>query len=257
VRGHGDLRAAALAAPLCAIVALLSPWEALAAAFAVPLALALPGYAIVAAAFARRELEGAQIALLSLALSLATLALGALVLDYAPGGIRDISWAVLLVAVVLACCRTAALRRRAPTPTPLPRLRLGIPQLAMGLGALAATVAALVLSATTLPAKDALGFTQLWIVPAPGTGRTEAGVGVASEEQEATDFDLRVRVGDDQIIRRSFRLRPGEDRVVRVGPAAGRRRAPVPVVATLLRHNRPFSVYRRVRGWLAASGERP
>ena len=53
---------------------------------------------------------------LSVGLSLAMLALGSLVLNYVPGGIRACSWAVLLVLVVLAASREAALRRRPRRP---------------------------------------------------------------------------------------------------------------------------------------------
>jgi uncharacterized membrane protein len=236
---------------LCAIAALLAPWGLVSLIFAAPLALAMPGYAIVSAAFARRQLDRARFAVLSVALSLSTLALGGLVLNYAPGGIRGLSWAVLLLLVVLGCARTAALRREGePAVGRSPRMRLGRVELALVLGALAAAIAALVLSSATLPAKDALGFTELWILPAPGTARSEATVGVRSEEKEATDFDLRIRIGARQIVRRNFRLRPGEGRVVTVGPPVAPVGSRVPVVATLLRHNQPFSVYRRVKGSL-------
>ncbi len=52
-------------------------------------------------------------------------------------------------------------------------------------------------------------------------------------------------------MRRSFRLKPGETRLVKLRAPAGSE-GTVPVIATLLRHNRPFSVYRRVKGSLVA-----
>jgi len=52
------------------------------------------------------------------------------------------------------------------------------------------------------------------------------------------------------LVRRSFRLAPGETRLVRLRAAPGN--GVMPVVATLLRHNRPFKVYRRVKGSLVA-----
>jgi Protein of unknown function (DUF1616) len=255
VKGHGDLRLVAWGSLLCAVTALLAPWGVVSLIFAAPLALVMPGYAIAAAAFARRELEWAKFAVLSVALSLATLALGGLILNYAPGGIRGVSWAVLLLLVVLGGCSAAALRRKKePAVRSWPRIRLRPVELGLMLAGLAAVVAALVLSAATLTATDALGFTALWIVPATGSGRSEARIGVRSEELGATDFDLRIRIGKRQIVRRSFRLRPGEGRVVTVGPPAAPVGSRVPVVATLLRHNHPFSVYRRVKGSLVAPG---
>lgn len=252
MRGQGDLRLVGALAGLCAVLALLIPIDGLALIFAVPLALVLPGYAITAAAFARRPLPLPQLLLLSLALSLATLVLGSLVLNYL-GGIHPLSWALLLVAVVLAACRVAAVRRSPGRGARAwPRPRLGRLEAAMLLGAVAAAAVALVLASHTVPADDALGYTQLWILPQAGSGGSEAQVGVRSQQQAPVDYDLRVRIGDQRLVKRSFRLAPGEARVVKL-------RAPpatvgtVPVIATLLRHNRPTKVYRRVKGSLTAA----
>lgn len=262
MRGQRDLRMVAWAAVLCAVLALLIPWEAVSLVFAAPLALVLPGYAIVAAAFAGRELDGPRRAVLSVSLSLATLALGALVLNYAPGGIRGFSWAVLLVAVVLGACRAAAVRRKGKiTVIRRPRLRLSRVELGLGLGGLAALIAALVLASATLPASHAVGFTELWILPVPGSGGSEARVGVRSEEQTTNGFDLGIRIGrKGGLVRHSFSLAPGESRVFTVRPPA----APVglaapagsavPVVATLLLDADPLHVYRRVSGSLVVPG---
>jgi hypothetical protein len=248
------LRRLAWGAPFCAIAALLAPWELVSLIFAAPLALVMPGYAIVSAAFARRELDPARFAVLSVALSLATLALGSVVLNYVPGGIRGVSWAVLLLLVVLGSARTAALRRDGKSAAPRgSRIRrLNHVELGMALGALSATIAALVLASTTLPAKDALGFTELWIVPVPESGGSEARIGVRSEEQAATEFDLGVRIDKGRLIRRSFRLAPGESRVFTIGPPVASAGSAVPVVATLLLDSDPRHVYRRVSGSLVA-----
>lgn len=254
MRGHKDLRLACALAVACAVLALLIPFDGIALVFAIPLALVLPGYALVAAAFARRDPPRPYVLLLSLALSLATLTLGGLVLNYL-GGVHPLSWALLLLLVVLAGCGTAAVRRGPPSAT----LRRSWPhpggaQLALLIAAAAAAAAAIVLAATTVPNDDALGYTQLWILPQAGSQGREAQVGVRSEEQKPARFDLRIRLGDYRVVKRSFRLQPGEDRVVklRAPPAAS---GVVPVVATLLRHNRPFKVYRRVKGSLVASPE--
>jgi hypothetical protein len=253
MKGHGELRLVAAASLLCAILALLIPITAVALVFAAPLVLFLPGYAITAAAFARRRLAWPQSLLLSIALSLATLVLGSLLLNYL-GGIHPLSWAILLVLVVLAACRIAAMHRGtvAKGPAwPRPRSRPRGPQLAMLLGAVAMVALALVLGSSAVPAKDALGYTQLWILPAAGSGGSEAQVGVRSEQQTSVDFDLRVRIGATRLVRRSFRLAPGETRLVGLRAPPGSSGV-VPVVATLLRHNRPFKVYRRVKGSLLA-----
>ena len=133
----------------------------------------------------------------------------------------------------------------------LPRPRLGGLRAAMLLGAIAAATAALVLASTSVPADDALGYTQLWILPQPGTAHSRAQVGVRSQQQTSVAYDLRVRIGSDVVLRRSFRLAPGETRLVKLRAPRGTE-GTVPVIATLLRHNRPTKVYRRVKGSLTA-----
>ena len=254
MRGHRELRLVTAAALLCAVLALLIPVTGIALVFAAPLVLILPGYAITAAAFARRGLAWPQFLLLSVALSLATLVLGSLLLNYL-GGIHPLSWAVLLVLLVFGACRIAAARRgEAETGPRWPRQRARGPQLAMSLGAVAMTVVALVLGSSVRPAEDALGYTQLWILPEAGSGESEAQVGVRSEQQASVDFDLRVRIGADRLVRRSFHLAPGETRLVKLRAPPGSI-GKLPVVVTLLRHNRPTKVYRRVKGSLVAQQE--
>jgi len=253
VRGHGDLRLVVWGSLLCAIVALALPWPAISLVFAAPLALFAPGYAVVAAAFARHSLDRPRMAALSLALSLAVLALGAIVLNYLPGGVNGVSWAILLLAVVLGCSRSAALRRdRKPGPLRLRRPNPKGLELGFALGGLAALVAALVLASATLPAERAIGYTELWIVPQPESEGREAEVGVKSEEQETREFDLGIRIGPSQIVRRSFTLAPGEETIGSIGPAVAPPGATIPVVATLLLDEDPTTVYRRVEGSLTS-----
>lgn len=257
MRGHGDLRLAAWGSLFCAALALALPWPTVSLVFAAPLALAMPGYAIVAAAFARHDLDWPRLALLSVALSLATLALGALLLNYAPAGIHGFSWAVLLVLVTLGGCYSAARRRdRKKAALRLPRLRLRRLKLVLALGGLVAAIVAVVLANTTLPATPALGFTELWILPVPESSRSEAQVGVRSEEQRVTEFDLGVRIGK-QLVKRSFVLQPGEETTVHVGPPIAPAGSRVPVVATLLLDSDPSYVYRRVQSTLTAPGATP
>lgn len=253
MRGHGDLRLLTLGSLLCAIVALVLPWPAVSLVFVAPLALFAPGYAIVSAAFARRQLDLPRLLVLSLALSLAVLALGGLVLNYL-GGIHGFTWTILLLLVVAGCARAAALRRSGP-PKPL---RPNLPkarwlELALALGGLAAVAAALVLASATLPAKSAVGYTELWIVPAPESEGSEALVGAKSQEQQTTEYDLGVRIGK-RLVKRSFVLKPGEEVTVRVGPPIAPAGSTVPVVATLLLDRDPSYVYRRVESTLKAPG---
>ncbi len=246
MRGQRDLAIAAWGSVLCALLALVAPWPALSIVFAAPLALFVPGYAIVAATFARRDLGWPRTALLSLALSLATLVIGSFLLNYAPGGIRDTSWAILLVLVTIACCRAAALRRPKSGGPALPRPRIGRHDAVFVLGGLALAVAAVVLAMTTLPARNARGFTELWATPQVHGTRGSAEVGVGSEEQHKTSYVLRTRVGNGTPAVRRFTLRPGEERTIRLYAAPSLDGAPVPVKAQLALAARPGQVYRQV-----------
>lgn len=257
MRGHRDLRIAAALALVCALLAPLLPVEVLSLLFALPLAFYLPGYALTAATFARHPIERPQLLLLSLGLSLCVLALGALLLNYVPGGIGPVSWAVLLVLVVLNGCRVAALRRpkaRAGAKAMArPKLRLTATAAGLLAGALLCTTAALALTFTTTSAMHADGYTALWLLPPTPKDARQGGarVGVNNEEQKRVNYQLQVRVGNlpSEVVRR-FSLDPGETRVLKLAPPAPTSNGAVAVEARLFRRDKPGNVYRSVAGWL-------
>jgi len=246
MRGQRDLAIAAWGSVLCALLALVIPWPALSLVFVAPLVLLAPGYAIVAATFARRDLGWPRTALLSLALSLATLVIGSFLLNYVPGGIRDLSWAILLPLVTIAGCRAAALRRPKSGGPALPRPKIGRRDAALALTGLALMVAAVVLAMTTLPAKNARGFSELWVTPQASRAGGSAEIGVGSEEQHETSYVLRTRVGNGTPAVRRFTLRPGEEHTIRLDAVPAADGAPVPVKAQLALAARPGQVYRQV-----------
>jgi hypothetical protein len=250
LKGHRDLIMASAGAVLCALVAVLIPLEIVRIAAAIPLTLFLPGYAIVAASFGSRALAPAKRLTLSVAVSLMCLALASLVLNAFPFGLTTLSWALLLVIVVLAASLTAALRRGAPMP---PRRRVAIPLSPAGVAvsviALLAAIAALALAQRPLPAKNAIGFTALWMLPLDA--REEAvEVGVQSNEQGHASYTLRVAAGRGGGTKRyAVSLDPGEERTYRIAvPRAGA--GTVHVVASLYRQARPGQVFRQVDRWL-------
>jgi uncharacterized membrane protein len=262
MRGHRDLVIASATAVLCGVVVLCVPLEGVRLAAAVPLSLLLPGYAITAAAFGRRQLQRPQLLLLSVGMSLATLAIGGLVLNYVPGGLRAASWAGLLLLVVLGGCTIAALRRPRPANRDLPGLRPqvqpvdGTHVLGTALAGVAAVLAvgmALAISWTPVPAKNAVGYTRLWMLPSGGATRAPMRIGVDSEEQHPVAYKLEVQVGRRHTPFSSrLVLRPGQGRVLQLRV---RRRPPgsVPVTALLFRRDHPNAVYRRVTGWIAGA----
>jgi uncharacterized membrane protein len=260
---HRDLLAAAAAAVLCALVVLYVPLEGVRVVAAAPLCLLLPGYAISAAAFGRRSLRWSQLLLSSVAMSLATLALGSLVLNYVPGGLHTTSWTALLVLVVLGGCALASLRRPSPASD---RLRVFRPQvrgvdrrLLVGAalaaaGGAAAVGMAVAVSWTPLPAKEAVGYTQLWMLPSGDVMQTRMQIGVVSQEQHPVAYRLKVQVGRrgapaSSRLGSRLVLEPGQRRVFQL-KVRRRPSGAIPVTARLFQGDDPEVAYRRVTGWL-------
>lgn len=251
MRGHRDLELACAAAVACALIAALVPFEIVRLAAALPLALILPGYAVIAVAFGSNELALAKRLTLSLATSLMVLALGAFVLNIFPFGLTTASWAVFLPLVVIAASRGAALRRGRPERSPTGRRtppRPSAANLAIGAVALVIAIAAVALSQRPLPADGAVGFSALWMLPTDSREDAVA-VGVISNMQHHTSYRLEVSLGKNRSQSYRFGLDPGEEQVyeIEVPPKAGGR---THVVTSLYRAKRPQHLYRRVTSWL-------
>jgi len=253
MRGHRDLAWSSIAGVVCALVAALVPWEIVRIVAALPLTLFLPGYAIVAVAFGSSEPALPKRLTLSVGVSLMALVLGTLVLNVFPFGIRTASWAVLLAVVVVGACRGAALRRGRLQPgqerrSPLAGFRPSWGAVAMVAAAVVIAAAALVLAQKPLPAKNAEGFTALWMLPTDSK-EDAVRVGVVSSEQDPASYRLTVRVGRKSQSHYRVELDPGEERSfeVEVPRPPGSRRH---VVASLYRENKPQHLYRRVTSWL-------
>jgi hypothetical protein len=248
------LRLVAIATVFCAVLSVITPLGAVRVIFAAPLALFLPGYAIAAAASRRRPLGWPELLPLSVGISLAALALGSILLNYTPGGLRGGPWALLLTLITLGSCWIAALHRPSKRPR---RTMIVIPKLAPAAAILSAVgvalaIAALILAQTTLHADGAFGYTELWMVP-PARSDRVARIGVTSEQQHPTAYRLVATRGDGPPVNSSFTLSPGESRLVNLGPSSSKQA--VPVVAKLYKRGRPEQVYRQVSGWVPADEE--
>jgi uncharacterized membrane protein len=249
----------AATAAICAAVVLFVPPEGVRLPFALPLTLLLPGYAITVAAFGPQRPDPPMLLVLSVSLSLATLAVGSLVLDLVPGGLRRGSWAALLLCVVLGGCLIAARRGTPPSSQRGrgPRMTLEPANAVLLAGAVLATSAAMALAWTPLPAKNALGYTQLWMLPARGGDASAVQVGIVSEEQDPVAYDLEVTFGDARVpVRRRIVLGPAQRRTFRIGIGRPPPGTQVPVTARLFRHDDPMDAYRRVTAWVPNGGPR-
>ena len=204
-----------------------------------PLALALPGYALLAAGSPGGSLSPAERLGLSVGASIATCALGGLLLDATPWGLRGASWALLLGSVTLVGCAVAAARRQNMTVGwPSPRaLARPLDAALCGLAAVITAAALLVAMRGAAAAPDA-GFTQLWMLPADNRVR----IGIQSMEEEPASYDLEL-LAENQVARRwsAIELRPGEHWEAQETLPDGR-----PVEARLYRHGEPGALYRRV-----------
>lgn len=247
MRGHLDLQRVVAAAFACVAVVLIVPWAPIQVLAALPLCFLLPGYAIVSLLFSGRKLPRAQMLVFSLAASFAALALGVLLLNYVPGGIREITWAIFVVLLICACCRGAALRRPRPTRRRRgPRLRMRRRDIALLTSGLVLGAVAIALAQTAVPAKKAEGFTALWMLPSKGGASLR--VGALSSEQKQETFVLHVSGAGERAKVSRFQLAPGEERVFRV-PVSGERPG-TQVTASLYRAGQPEKLCRRVTAWV-------
>jgi hypothetical protein len=264
MREHGDLEAAVGAAALCGLLALLLPFEPLRLLLALPLTLFLPGYALTAAIFAHARLLRRYFLVFCLGLSLSVLALGALVLNYLPGGIRSGWWAVLLFLVVLGGCRAAALRRprRAPAPISWELPGVNPAQAALVAAGALAAVAAIVLAFVPLSATNASGYTEVSIQPLAASSGPGVGIEVGSGERDDSSYRLVVEFGSGEgEATRTFTLAPGQKQALELQPpgdltAATAAGTQVPVTATLFKLDspEPDQPFRRVSTWIAPAG---
>jgi uncharacterized membrane protein len=164
-------------------------------ALALPLVLALPGYALTAALFPRRAVGGAELLLLSLAFSLAIAALGGFVLHLTPWGLRAGSWLALLVGITLGGTLLALLRRRHNAESTAWRA----PAWPQWHKALTLALTALVLVGALSMARDGAlrqqqgeRFTQLWMLPAENTGARTLRIGIRNMEQQGMRYRLQL-----------------------------------------------------------------
>jgi uncharacterized membrane protein len=235
-------------------VALWGVPDALRAAGAVPLALVLPGHALVTALFPRWLPWLDRIAL-AVAISIVVCVLGGFALHWSPAGLTSESWILFLVLTSVAAYFAAWLRWRAGGPSVAsPRSRASFHtarrEALFVVQAVALAAVALGIARTPLPAKDVSGYTALSLLPA-GSGSSRIGVEITSAELRKTQYRLELHVGGWRVYSQRLALAPGERWRAASDIAAG---APSRHCSTGSRRQRPpigarpsFSPARRCR----------
>jgi Protein of unknown function (DUF1616) len=181
------------------------------AAFAIPLTLYLPGYAIVEALWPRTPSLAERLAL-AVALSIAVCIVGGFALNWSPVGLTMESWAVLLVSVSVAAAAAWSLRRQRKAGGETSSRRRGVRPSTSSVANVVTGVifagAAIGLARTPLPAQGVPGYTMLSLVPAVGASDSVR-VAVTSAELRKTPYRLELRAGGQLALERQLTLAPG------------------------------------------------
>jgi hypothetical protein len=221
-------------------------------AFALPLALFLPGYVWAEIAFPAQAPDMATRVLVSSGASLAITAIGGLVLNATPWGLRAETWALLLGGITIAGCALAALRRsrNLVASTAVRGASLG------GRGAALLGVAALIaagafaISHAGASQQNGAGFTQLWMVE-DRQNPARINVGLANEETEPKEYRVQLSSGGAVLYEwRPVKLVPGQTWQIQVTLD---QQAPIsqPLQALLYLSDAPGLVYRQTTLWLS------
>ena len=223
---------------------------------ALPMVLALPGYAVVTALFPRRVMGRVEQVVLSLGLSLAIAVLGGFALNWTSSGLRSSSWAMLLSGITIGGCIVGLARQHGHLMPDIEGLRtehlgVGLTWRQVLLGGLAMVIVGGALTLSTMGAAQqqrAQRFTQLWILPASGAqAKSAVHIGIRNMEQATVTYSLDLTVdGKVATVWPAIPLRPDEQWEATFALPASDQTAARRVEAVLYRADMPHAVYRHV-----------
>lgn len=197
MRRRADLGAVTALTVVSALAVLASPPDWLQAALLLPLALALPGYALAAALFPPGTIPAFQRIVHSFVLSVAAAAVGGLFLQLVTTLDRT-AWACLLIGITLGATAVAWVRQRnlsiQPAQRGQPRTR--VPLLAVllfGVAAAGAAVSVAMAVEGTREQQSRQSFASLWAYPVHGGPAATIEVGVWNHGGP-TNYRLSVRI---------------------------------------------------------------
>jgi uncharacterized membrane protein len=237
-----DLALVSALAIAALVVALLPVATWLSAVLLLPLVLFLPGYALAASFFAPQTVGRIERAIYAVALSIAVVAVGGLLIQLVIGLSRN-PWVVFLVAVTLGAALRAH-RKHPVEPLVWPAGISPVLPVATIAFALAGVIAGLAIASAGSGLREAqakIRFTDFWLVPGAGPlapGEETLEVGLRSHEGRPVRFSLQISRAGQILLARSPSLRAGEAwehtfAVTEASPGA-------PVIATLSREGKDY-----------------
>jgi uncharacterized membrane protein len=162
------------------------------AALALPLVLALPGYAVTRAMLRLDELRGTELLIVSVALSIMVTVFAALLLQAAGVRLEERQW-MLVIAVVTIAAAAIGINRGQAHPVVLPHVNVRWRESVALAGAVVLLIAAAALGFTPLSApKGTVGVSGVWILP--GAGDNSADLGVINDETRARRYTVELTV---------------------------------------------------------------
>jgi Protein of unknown function (DUF1616) len=201
----------AAAAIVSGAVAVSPAPDAVRAAFALPLALCLPGYALVEVLFPQATPWVERLAL-AVALSMAVGIIGGFALNWSPVGLKTGSWAILLASVTVAAAAVSSFGRfreaGGELPSWHPSIHVSAPAVLAALLGIVLAGVSVALARTPLPAQGVRGYTMLSVLPAV-RGSDSIRVAVTSAELRTTSYRVEVRAGGRSALARQLTLAPG------------------------------------------------
>jgi hypothetical protein len=238
---RSDMALVAALAVLACLVSALAPagLAAVRVPLGLPLALALPGYAAVSALFPPGELRPAELAILSLALSVGVVIFSGLALDVARVRLTTAPWVDLIGAVTLGAAGAAVARGHLRTLVRPRALSLRTTELLALAAALALLCGAAILGLRPLGAPGGTRTTAaLGLLPAPGKAAGVC-VDVTNEELARQSYELTVSAAGATRRFGPITLAPGAS-WTRVVPVAPTRPAVTAVLYRAAARARPY-----------------
>jgi uncharacterized membrane protein len=250
VRRHADLLFAIALAVCGALASLLAEGIApLRIAFAAPLVLVLPGFALTRLLFSERAIGIAERLLLTVGLSLGCAAVGGVILNLVPSGLNVGSWAVLLCLITLVGCAATIARERdvvsdvEDVQRQQDVTRIAPVQAACVAAAFVIAGAGLWVAHLPAPQQPQQGYTLLWSLPNSSTpGDTTVRVGVRNMEPDPTQYTLRIMSASSVLQEFAITLQPVDEWQADINLPSG---TTDPVEAVLYRGSDTQNVYRR------------